>query len=296
MPLPRLITNKAFYLRQMWFYNLGFHIISNNKESGVFCIWTEDVATRGSDEIWSSLLTLIELDDRFKGKDHLIIWSDMCAGQNKNWQLVHLYQMLIKKNIFKVIDHKWPEVGNTYLYSDRDFGRIEKILRKHKNIYSPEKYREIISSASRKNQVIDMKKHFRNFEGLDSKQHLINIKKDLLGSEVPFRDLRWLRVDEFGSYLFKDCLLEYVLFRKVNILRKDATVSTENFSQCSLQIQRLKKHAGSLSEEKIKDLQDEPKLIPEQFKWFYENIIEIFNITYTWIMGTPLFCFIISRI
>lgn len=72
------------------------------------------------------------------------------------------------------------------------------------------KYLEIISSVSRKNQVVDMVDHFIDFERLDSRLHLINRKKVLLGLKVPFRELRWLRIDEFGSYLFKESLLEYV--------------------------------------------------------------------------------------
>ncbi|CAG4946621.1 unnamed protein product [Parnassius apollo] len=62
---------------------------------------------------------------------------------------------------FKVIDHKFPEVGHSYLDSDRDFGRIEKVLRKHDTVYVPEQYRNIICKASRNNTVIDMSAHFR---------------------------------------------------------------------------------------------------------------------------------------
>lgn len=200
MPLPKMTTNKAFNLRQMWYYNLEFHIISESlKEFAIFCTWTADVANRGSDEIYGSLLTLVEMTDTLREKDHLIIWLDPCAGKNKNWQLICLYQVLIKKNVFKTIDHKYPEVGHTYLDFDRDFGRIEKILRKHESIFTPEKYREIISTASRNNVVLNMTNHFRDFTCLDSEQRLINRKTDLLGSKVPFRDLRWIRVEELFS-------------------------------------------------------------------------------------------------
>lgn len=136
MPLPRLSTSKAFYLRQMWMYNFGTHILTKEADKAVFSSWTEDQASRGSSEIFSCLLTVLELEEAFINKDHLVIWSDSCAGQNKNFLLICLYQYLIQKGIFKVIDHKFPEVGHTYLDSDRDFGRIEKNLRKHQNIFS----------------------------------------------------------------------------------------------------------------------------------------------------------------
>lgn len=57
MPLSRLSTSKAFYLKQMWMYNLGIHIVAKHAEKLFFA---------------------------HEQKDHLIIWSDSCVGQNKN--------------------------------------------------------------------------------------------------------------------------------------------------------------------------------------------------------------------
>lgn len=85
MPLPRLRTSKAFYLRQAWFYNLGIHITTKEGSKAIFCTWTGDQANRGSSEVVSSLLTAFELDAQLKSKEHIIIWSDSCAGQNKNF-------------------------------------------------------------------------------------------------------------------------------------------------------------------------------------------------------------------
>lgn len=124
MPFPKLSVSKAFYLRQLWFYNLGVHIVTELKDAAHFCTWTEDVACRGSNEVASSFLTLLEFDESLRSKDHLIIWSDSCSGQNKNSTMLFLYQYLILKGYFKVIDHKFPEVGHSYLDSNRDFGRI----------------------------------------------------------------------------------------------------------------------------------------------------------------------------
>lgn len=273
MPLPKLSTNKAFYLRQLWFYNLGFHIISNNEERGVFFTWTENVANRGSHEICSSLMTLIDHEDEIMKKtDHLIIWSDSCAGQNKNWLLLCLYQYLILNKVFKIIDHKYPEVGHTYLDSDRDFGRIEKVIRKHETIYTPDKYREIISAASRKNLVVDMHNHFRDFEDFDKKLGLINRKKNLGNEKVPFRNLKWIRVDEFGSFLYKESYCETTPFKKVSLLRANRTSNTNK--KLDIKIHRLKQQKGSLSEEKVKNLKEQLKFVREEHRWFYEDIIK----------------------
>ena len=86
------------------------------------------MADRGSCEVPSALLRFAEVDSACCRKDHLLIWSDSCAGQNKNFTMIALYQYMILKGYFKVIDHKFPEVGHSYLDSDRDFARIEKVL------------------------------------------------------------------------------------------------------------------------------------------------------------------------
>lgn len=95
MLLPRLSTSKAFYLRQFWLYNFGTHLLTKGVDKAVFCSWTEDQASRGSSEIFSCLLTVLEMEESLNNIDHLIIWSDSCAGQNKNFLVMSLHQYLI---------------------------------------------------------------------------------------------------------------------------------------------------------------------------------------------------------
>ena len=83
LPLPKLSTGIAFYLRQVWLYKLGIHLISNKTDKGFFHLWTEDEGGRGCDEICSSLMVF--LDTAGINGGHLIVWSDSCAGQNKNF-------------------------------------------------------------------------------------------------------------------------------------------------------------------------------------------------------------------
>ena len=44
--------------------------------------------------------------------------------------MITLFQLLLVSRRFKVIDHKFPEVGHTYMDSDRDFGLIGSQVRK----------------------------------------------------------------------------------------------------------------------------------------------------------------------
>ena len=60
LPLPKISTGVAFYLRQLWLCNFGIHMTSLQSCRPYFSIWTENQAGRGCEEIASSLLAVIE--------------------------------------------------------------------------------------------------------------------------------------------------------------------------------------------------------------------------------------------
>lgn len=211
--------------------------------------------------------------DDYQKIDHLIIWSDSCAGQNKNFTMICLYQLLILNGTFKVIDHKYPEVGHSYLGSDRNFGRIEKRIRKFENIYVPEQYRDIIKSASIKTSVcVNMENYFFAFDELPAKLHIWNKKSNALNEKVYFRDnIKWVRVDEFGSYLYKENLDEMSPFHKVDLLKKESRIVTK---EDNIKAERIKEKRGAITVEKLSNLREQLVFIKEEYKWFYERILE----------------------
>lgn len=227
MPLPKLSTSKAFYLRQLWFYNFGVHAITKFGSKVFFFNWTEDIASRGSIEIASCFHSFSQIfGEHFSNEvSHLIIWSDSCVGQNKNFNMTCLYQYLLLKGYYKCIDHKLPEVGHSYLDSDRDFERIEKNVRKHENMYTPEQYRDIIRQSNKGLVVFNMENHFKDIDELQLKLHLYNRKKNVLNEKVNFRDeIKWIQVDSFGSYLYEETLDELTPFLKVDLLKARQSV------------------------------------------------------------------------
>ncbi|CAH1114772.1 unnamed protein product [Psylliodes chrysocephalus] len=248
-------------------YNFGIHIEAKGVSKSIFCTWTENQGSKGSIDIFCSLLTAVESDEILRSKYHLIIWSDSCGGQNKNFLLICLYQYFVHKNMFKVIDHKYPEVGHTYLDSDRDFGRIEKNLRNHEVLFTPEQYRHIITKSGRKNLVIDMSNHFRVTER-DMK--LYNRKKDLLKEKVRFRDgIKWFRVEHYGSYMFKECYDYHTPFKKVSVTQVMNVIPHID----NIVIVRNPNRKNVVSKEKIENLKEQLQFVPDEHQWFYRNII-----------------------
>lgn len=272
MPLPKLSTSKAFYLRQMWLYNFGIHCIKNSGPKSYFFTWTENIANRGSNEVASCLFRFCKLlKEENPEIDHLIIWSDSCAGQNKNFFITCLYQFLILNNMFKVIEHKFPEVGHSYLDSDRDFGRIEKVLRKHQNIYTPDQYRGIITSASTKGSVcINMEHFFFDFEALPAMLHLFKRLTNTVSDKIQLRDkVKWIRVEKFANYLYKSSLDPNTPFLEVDLHKKGA----REVEAGMVTLRPLPK-CGGLTAEKMSNLRDQMKFIEPDYRWYYEEILE----------------------
>lgn len=108
----------------------------------IFLTQTKDIAAQGNDEISSCLFHYTQnMKNNSEDGDHLIIWSDSYAGQNKNFITQCLRLFLILTGRFKIIDYKVPD-------SDRDFGGIEIRSRNYQNILTLEHYNNIIKEAS----------------------------------------------------------------------------------------------------------------------------------------------------
>jgi len=74
LPLPKLSTSIAFYLRQIWLYNLGIHLTCKDQSQPYFSIWTEADGSRGCSEVASCILAFVDSANIPHGS-HLIAWS-----------------------------------------------------------------------------------------------------------------------------------------------------------------------------------------------------------------------------
>lgn len=156
---------------------------------------------------------------------------------------------MILKGDFKIIDHKFPDVGHSYLDSDRDFGRIENILRKNQNIYTPEQYRSIIKVSKKNIDLVDMEHQFKKVDILKNKLRIVNKVKITEGEKINFWDnIKWIRVDTFWSYKYKESYDEDVPFKTVNLLKVKGFIPTD------VTLERLNEKVGDISKEKIDNL------------------------------------------
>lgn len=154
--LPKLNVTEAYYSRQLWLYNLGIviHDVYQSKRNIFFYTWLESQGGRGSNEIISALsnfLRRIHKRIQRRGYKKLALFSDSCAGQNKNATMIAYLLKYVnsKMNVFREVSFTFPIRGHSYMPPDRVFGRVEKEIRRKECIASPEGYYEIMQRHGR---------------------------------------------------------------------------------------------------------------------------------------------------
>ena len=167
LPTPHIPTSEVFYLRQLWTYNFAVHLCDDH--SAAMCVWPEHRASRGADEIASCLLKA--LPTLVKNKRKIIVWSDSCSGQNKNFRMMCFWNYIVQIGMFDDVKHKFFVPGHSMMDSDRDFGLIERRKKQIQYVYTHEGWMDVIKSARvrRPFVVIEMlASDFKDFSNLES--------------------------------------------------------------------------------------------------------------------------------
>jgi hypothetical protein len=183
LPLPHLPVSEIFYARQLWVYNFCIHTASS--DDAHMYMWCEGDAKRGCNEVLSCLHDYIVNKLREEVKT-LFIFSDACAGQNRNKTMMqYLYTLVRNKNI-KAIEHTYPTRGHSFLPCDRDFALIEKLKRSRDTVYTFNEWAEIVESARPNHPFVvvkvlpDLIKDYQSHLSRFFKQSVTNILKERL--------------------------------------------------------------------------------------------------------------------
>ena len=130
--LPKVPVVELFYLRQL---TVNVFCITNikNKTSSIY-LYHEGEASKSPNEVCSFVYdNLKQVPENIK---EIRIFSDNCAGQNKNHALSRFLLFLTDSKRFTKIQHFYPVRGRSYLPCGRDFGLIKRLLRRTDRIFN----------------------------------------------------------------------------------------------------------------------------------------------------------------
>ncbi|CAH1114636.1 unnamed protein product [Psylliodes chrysocephalus] len=199
--VPTLTHSDMFYLSQLSCYNFGIHL--SNSNSAFMCMWNESVGGRGSNEIASCLLRVLNM--RITDKKHITNWCDNCAGQNKNRMVLSVMIFLVSTGVFESIEQKFLVSGQSFMACDRDFALIE-IRKRIIKSFVPNDLHDVVLSAkySLPFSVVNMEelRFFYIQAGADS---LINTKSLNISKAVHVR----IDSKKLGNVLTKETFSDF---------------------------------------------------------------------------------------
>ncbi|CAG9792679.1 unnamed protein product [Diatraea saccharalis] len=152
LPLPKLPDQITYYSRQLYFFNLTMVVGSSNDSLGkdrvfAYCC-TENQFNKDSNLVASAVYHRLTHIDK-TGIRNIRLVADGCGGQNKNCIVLGACsKWLLENQNISSIELVFPVTGHSYMPADRQFGIIEKKIRKMDTIVHPDEITDVISETS----------------------------------------------------------------------------------------------------------------------------------------------------
>lgn len=265
---PKLSTGIIYYKRQLNINNLGIHVGSTGE--GIFNIWLEFEASKGTQEVGSCLKKYIEQMGRPVKK--LILWSDSCGGQNRSIKLVlMLTHILQNHHSLQSISMRFLLSGHSFLPNDSEFGDAERSLKQIKELHTLQDFLNGMKS-SRIDNPFHIKrmcpKEFFSTKKLEAA--ITNRKKDVNKVKINWLDTHEILLEKSEPFKIKMRKTIDSEFQTVCIKRRGPSIDFKN-----IELEELWPMGRPLSVEKVIDLKELLELVPDEKKSFYSFLQDV---------------------
>lgn len=269
LEVPVIQTSEAFYLRQLWCYNLG--IYDEVTKTGYMYVWNESIASRGSQEVASCLYKHFE---KYIPRDvqQIILRSDTCTGQNRNIKMALMLKKVYSQFDFPdltSIEQHFFVSGHSYNKCDSSFSLIEKQKQVTENILLPKHWVNLMCQAKKTEPTFVVTEMFKEdfYSSAELETLVTNRKKNTSGQKICWLNMQKIIYERYSP--FKLDIREYGSSSTMTIsLRKKC--SKEDFD--STELTPLYDESREIAFKKYKDLQKLLKYIPAKYHEFYRRL------------------------
>lgn len=187
---PSLSTSVAYYKRQLWTYNLCIH--DDVTGQAYMYMWSENMASRGADEIGSCVMKHLRIHDSVNTKK-VYFYSDKCGGQKRNIKITLFFKKIFYHlDNIDVIIQKYFISGHSYNSCDRCFAIIEKQRTFTTEVYIPRHWFNIVQTSKKKEPKFVVEQMAQNdFFSSNTITSLIVNRKITTTNEK----INWLNID-----------------------------------------------------------------------------------------------------
>lgn len=263
---PKTEASSLYYKRKLSVFNFTVYDVINHE--AYCCLWSENDAKKGSNEVASCLLNYIDKKVSTGVKD-FFLWSDNCGGQNRNKHVFSMYLYASSKYNIN-IKHSFLEVGHTQNEGDSVHATIEKHARGRK-IFNLSEWSNIIESAK-----FDMIFDFKDLSAQMNWQQTVQNKNKLKTVPLPISKLKQVS----ASHENPNQLLYKTSFEsdfKILVTRKEKNhINVKKYL-----LKTAYTSCQGLSTAKLKDLKTlcKTNIIPPQYHEYYSSFSERNSIT-----------------
>jgi len=269
--LPHAYASNFFYKRKFNFYNLTADCRVNKVRSVYCCVWAENTAGRGGNEIASGLVNILENVVRDNAEIvKIIVWSDSCVPQNRNSFMAFALSSFLSKNPnIQLIEQKFCEPGHS---------SIQEVDNVHSNIERSMSTAEFFTPIAviRLLVWVDRKKEYKVLQMTKSRFFDFKASASLLNLHgIPFsrvKILQYQSCNEGNKISFKTSFSKPFQTVTLNFVERRQVRKYITNRNCSLPIPKQLCVKSTVLRDKKQDLLSMTKYMNSVDKAFYTTI------------------------
>ena len=256
---PKLFANASYYKTKLSCHNFTVYDVASR--DCICYFWHEASGEVTSNTFASCVVDYLENAVASRSIKTIILYSDGCCYQNRNVILSNsLLRLAIEAKI--TIIQKYLEKGHTWMEVDSVHSTIERRLR-HRQIYWPAEYIEVISSArSHPRPYIVKDLHFSFFRDFSKITYYRSIRPGTSAGDPQVVDIR-------GLLYSPDGVIQY----KLNHTDAWTPLPRRSNKATATSTHQLYRQPRPIKKTKWDHLQQLKAVVPKDYHAFYDQLI-----------------------